>query len=319
MSQSLRRHGPVLASALLASVITAGAPAIAHGVKHAKFAHKADMVDNLHAVKSNSTVAKRRGKLVATDPTTGLLPNNIIAKTPDADQLDGFDSLDFLGVNATAADSNLLDGQNSTDFLGAAATAVDSDKLDGMDSTDFLGATAKAADSDLLDGSNSTDFLGANAKAADSDLLDNKDSTAFGNFGALSGSPFMDQCDVVNTWNECATFNLVVPAGRTYRVMLTANASFPENTVPENRILFCVSARLSTAPAIANCGGTERGLIVKQGHMVPASATRVVTLGPGTWVIGVGFNPSDLLDIISGFDTGKGSASALVLDTAATL
>ena len=51
-------------------------------------ATNADKVDGRHAVPASATVAGRRGKLVATD-TTGRLPNNIIAKAPDADRVDG--------------------------------------------------------------------------------------------------------------------------------------------------------------------------------------------------------------------------------------
>ena len=318
----LRKHGPIFASALLASALTASAPAIAHGV-HAAFAHKAqnaDKVDGVHAVKSKASVAKRKGKLVATSPTTGQLPNDIIAKAPDSELLDGFDSTDFLGVNAQATDSNQLDGKDSTDFLGANSQAVDANQLDGKDSTEFLGVNAKAADANLLDGLNSTDFLGAAAKAADANLLDGKDSTVFGNSGSLSFTfAFLDECDAVGTWNECGTLQVTVPAGKSYRVLMTSNGSYTETSATENRVLFCVSARLTTAPAVANCGGTERGLIVKQGHMVPASATRVATLGPGTWVISTGVNPSDPFESIPSFDSGKVTASVLVLDAAANL
>ncbi|MGH3011514.1 MAG: hypothetical protein ACRDMY_06710 [Gaiellaceae bacterium] len=49
-------------------------PAVAHGVRHALFAHSADKVDGKHAVASSASVANRRGKLVATSGTTGRLP-----------------------------------------------------------------------------------------------------------------------------------------------------------------------------------------------------------------------------------------------------
>lgn len=72
------------------------APAIGHGVQHAVFAHNADKVDGRHAVGAAATVNQRKGKLLATSPTTGRLPNNIIGKAPDADRLDGKDSSVFL-------------------------------------------------------------------------------------------------------------------------------------------------------------------------------------------------------------------------------
>ena len=276
MISGLRRHGPAFVSAVLASALTAAAPAIAHGV-HAKFAHNADKVDNLHAVGSSSTAAERKGKLVATDPTTGRLPNNIIGTAPNADMLDGFDALDFLGVNSKAADANLLDGQNSTAFLGV------------------------------------------NGKAADADQLDGLNSTAFGNFGAASGVAFADNCDTPNTWNECGTTTIGVPPGKTYRVLITTGGSFFESSVAENRVKFCASARLQTAAAGASCGPYERGMIVKQGHMVPASVTRVVSLGPGNWVLSMGVNPTDQFDFHGTFDKANIWTHALVVDEAASI
>jgi hypothetical protein len=52
--------------AVIAATVTAGAPAIAHGVQHALFAHNADKVDGKHAVGSGSTLGNAGGKLVAT-------------------------------------------------------------------------------------------------------------------------------------------------------------------------------------------------------------------------------------------------------------
>lgn len=79
---------PTVLVAMVTAAITAGAPAIAHGV-HAAFAHNADKVDGKHAVGSGATTASRKGKLVATSPATGRLPNNIIATAPNAAKLQG--------------------------------------------------------------------------------------------------------------------------------------------------------------------------------------------------------------------------------------
>jgi hypothetical protein len=91
----LKDNAKIVLVAMVTAMVTAGAPAIAHGVQHALFAHNADKVDGKHAVGSGATVNSRKGKLVATSPTTGRLPNNIIAKAPDANVLDGIDSRDF--------------------------------------------------------------------------------------------------------------------------------------------------------------------------------------------------------------------------------
>ena len=156
----IRAHLNVVIAVVVTAALTAGGPAIAHGVKHALFAHRAGnaaKVDGLHAVKA--TAANKNNKLVATD-ATGKLPATIIPKA-DADTLDGNDSTAFLGATDKAADSDLLDGQDSSSFLGSSGKAADADMLDGNDSTAFLGANAKAADADLLDGQNSSAFAGA--------------------------------------------------------------------------------------------------------------------------------------------------------------
>ena len=91
----VRRHIGTIAVALVAATVTAAAPAVGHGVQHALFAHNADKVDGKHAVAATTTINERKGRLVATDPTTGRLPNDIIAKAPDANRLDGHDSRAF--------------------------------------------------------------------------------------------------------------------------------------------------------------------------------------------------------------------------------
>jgi hypothetical protein len=70
-------------------VVGLSAPAVSATVKHALFADRADTVDGKHAVGAGASPAKRRGKLVATN-RKGRLPNNVIAKAPDAARLDGF-------------------------------------------------------------------------------------------------------------------------------------------------------------------------------------------------------------------------------------
>lgn len=121
------------ASALLIAVGGTGGPALAAAV----FANNSDKVDGKHAVGYGATVDDRKGKLVATNGTTGLLPNNIIAKAPDADTLDGVDSSGFLLIDGMASNADKLDGMDSTDFLSATGKASDADKLDGIDSTAF--------------------------------------------------------------------------------------------------------------------------------------------------------------------------------------
>jgi hypothetical protein len=92
----LRDHLTTVVVAVVTAGVTAAAPAIAHGIRHARFSHLADKVDGFHAVDGDTGIEGRKGKLVATSPSTGLLPNDIIASAPNADRLDGKDSSSFL-------------------------------------------------------------------------------------------------------------------------------------------------------------------------------------------------------------------------------
>ena len=93
MSQS-RRYTELFLVALAASIITAALPAMAHGVKHALFAHDADKIDGKDSASATSTASKRRSKL-ATYAESGFLPNNALKKASNADKLDGKDSASF--------------------------------------------------------------------------------------------------------------------------------------------------------------------------------------------------------------------------------
>lgn len=92
MFRRLRSQLPVLIVAVLVSTVFATGPMVAHA---AFDAINSDKVDGKHAVSAAATLTNRKGKLVATSATTGRLPNNIIAKAPDADRLDGKDSSAF--------------------------------------------------------------------------------------------------------------------------------------------------------------------------------------------------------------------------------
>ena len=85
--KTLRKHLSTMAVAAATTLLVAGAPAMADAI--ASFARNADKVDGKHAVGAGAPLAKRKGKLVATSPRTGRLPNGIIAKAPNAARLDG--------------------------------------------------------------------------------------------------------------------------------------------------------------------------------------------------------------------------------------
>jgi hypothetical protein len=87
MSDRFRRYAELFGVAAAAAILTMAGPAVARTI--ADFAENSDKVDGKHAVGSSSTIAARKGKLVATSRKTGRLPNNIIKKAPDAARLGG--------------------------------------------------------------------------------------------------------------------------------------------------------------------------------------------------------------------------------------
>lgn len=88
MLQALRRHLPIVLTAVVTATVFAAGPTVARAAFDAV---NSDKVDGKHAVGSGASIEQRKKKLVATS-RRGRLPNNIIAKAPDADKVDGIDS-----------------------------------------------------------------------------------------------------------------------------------------------------------------------------------------------------------------------------------
>lgn len=91
MRRALRRHLPTMIVAMVTAAVTAGGPALAAAVSQAM---NAETVDYKHAVGAGASRSSRAGKLVATN-AGGRLPDDIIAKAPDADRLDGVNSTKY--------------------------------------------------------------------------------------------------------------------------------------------------------------------------------------------------------------------------------
>lgn len=125
---SIRKYAGTIAVAMATAAVTASAPAIAHGVKHALFAHNAAAVDGKSAVGAEATTRQRMGKLVATDPVTGRLPNNLIKKAPNADKLDGLDSTKFLQNSGAIT----IQGNGWTKAPGGSGTATIESQIQGV-------------------------------------------------------------------------------------------------------------------------------------------------------------------------------------------
>jgi hypothetical protein len=102
MRTVLHRQLSVFLAAVLGVVVGSVGPGVARAAYDAV---NADKVDGKHAVSSGASITQRRGKLVATNPTTGLLPSNIIRKAPDSSKLNGYphSKLRFLSLPVQAA------------------------------------------------------------------------------------------------------------------------------------------------------------------------------------------------------------------------
>lgn len=87
----VRRHIPFLITGLMAGLLVASGPQLARAAQQVV---NADKVDGKHAVSAGASPKQRANKLVAADKR-GRLPDNIIAKAPDADLLDGKSSAAF--------------------------------------------------------------------------------------------------------------------------------------------------------------------------------------------------------------------------------
>ena len=117
----------------IVAVLATGGPAIAHGVRHALFAHNAGKVDGKSAVGAGASVQARKGKLVATSPGTGLLPNTIIQQAPDANLLDG--STRRPSLRRSEGGGRRAAGQPDSSAFVTAAARRRTRSSDGRDST----------------------------------------------------------------------------------------------------------------------------------------------------------------------------------------
>lgn len=126
-------------AAIVASMVTA--------VPAAAIVANAHKVDGKHAVSSSATTNARKGKLVATNATTGRLPNNIVAKAPDADRLDGLDSSQLrVGAESTSGALTTISGCGSAVVASRAITLQRASSIFvSVSSEVYLGSTALQA------------------------------------------------------------------------------------------------------------------------------------------------------------------------------
>jgi hypothetical protein len=137
MRISVGRSSRRLLASFVAGVVIASGPQIAMAAYDAV---NSDKVDGFHAVGAGATMQGRTGKLVATNGS-GVLPNNIIAKAPDAGRLDGADSAAFQRrVSEACAPTAMIRAIGADGSATCAPDDIDggnAQTLDGKDSSEF--------------------------------------------------------------------------------------------------------------------------------------------------------------------------------------
>jgi len=121
--RATREHIRTIVIGGICLLVGLAAPATANQLR-TTFADNADKVDGFHAVGSGATTTQRKGKLVATNATTGRLPDNIIATAPNAAKLGGFTPAQLHGLPLTVAGATLVNGSATTAGGGAALPAT---------------------------------------------------------------------------------------------------------------------------------------------------------------------------------------------------
>lgn len=108
-----RENIKIVAVAAGCLVVGLSLPAAA-GQARAIYANNSDKVDGKHAVGSGASTAQRKGKLVATNPRTGKLPNNIIGQAPDAAKLGGYSHAKLRTIPVLVQGGGLAGGASVT-------------------------------------------------------------------------------------------------------------------------------------------------------------------------------------------------------------
>ncbi len=120
-------------------------------------------------------------KVAPNNPPLMANPEASTATGLSADELDGKDSTEFLGVGGKAKSASNADFASFAGQAQNAQVASNADKLDGKDSTAFAnGTNGVANNANALDGKDSTDFVSSTfGTAPNASNLDGWDSTRF--------------------------------------------------------------------------------------------------------------------------------------------
>jgi hypothetical protein len=189
-------------------------------------------------------------------------------------------------VNSQKVVTNLnadkLDGKSDTDFYAAGSKVNDSAHADQADNA------TNAGNADTVDGKHAADFYASGSKVADSDKLDNLDSRAFG-IATADNAVKSAECDFINSHNQCAPVQVVVPPGKQYIVSVLSIGTWKGGGLFDSQVRFCSSYRYDWASA-GNCEGATgianvfNTLTLEPGKFASGTAEGEVTLTAGTYI-----------------------------------
>ena len=229
-----------------------------------------------------------------------------------ADELDGKDASSFAASAHPHAGEDITSGTVSEARIdGSVArdgeivptvqagdgsgSGLDADQLDGKDSTAFSGANHTHSGTDInrgtVDADRVEDGPGSNLNA---DTLDGKDSTVFG-LGTEHSNAKANTCDTPGTY-ECAPVEIVVPAGKTYKVSVWSSATLSGYGLAGGQLVsYCSAARMPgtdsvmcITPSSSLSGGNSSGnalVTLPQDQFISVSSSGEKTLTAGTWTI----------------------------------
>jgi hypothetical protein len=168
---------------------------------------------------------------------------------------------------------------------------LNADRLDGKSDTDFYASGSKVADSshaDQADSATSAQNATNAQNAQNADKLDNLDSSAFG-IATADNAVKSSECDFINSHNQCAPVQVVVPPGKQYIVSVLSIGTWKGGGLFDSQVRFCSSYRYDWASA-GNCEGATgianvfNTLTLEPGKFASGTAEGEVTLTAGTYI-----------------------------------
>jgi hypothetical protein len=148
---------------------------------------------------------------------------------------------------------------------------------------------ADSSHADQADSATSAQSATDAQNAQNADKLDNVDSRAFG-IAAADNAVRSSECDFINTLNQCAPVQVVVPPGKQYIVSVLSIGTWKGGGLFDSQVRFCSSYRPDWSSGNGNCEGATgfanvaNQLTLEPGKFASGTAEGEVTLTAGTYI-----------------------------------